>query len=145
WAPQWSPDGQRIAFHSNRNGRYNIWSIHPDGSSLELITDAASAFRAVWSPDGSRMAATDLSRGTVYVFDPRVPWHQQTPHTLPPHPSGRTFFATSWSSDGTRLAGILMPLDKGGIVTYHLASGAYQLLTALSGFPFEASSGGPDP
>jgi Tol biopolymer transport system component len=137
-APRWSPDGQRIAFHSNRNGRFNIWSIHPDGSSLEPITDAANTVRPVWSPDGSRMAATDLNRRTVYVFDPRVPWNQQTPQALPTHPSGRTFLATSWSPDGTRLAGMLMPLDKAGIVTYHLVSGAYQLLTEISGFPFEA-------
>jgi serine/threonine protein kinase len=141
-APRWSPDGQRIAFHSNRNGRFNIWSIHPDGSSLEPITDAAYAILPVWSPDGSRMAATDLNRGMVYVFDPRVPWKHQTPQTLPPNPSGRTFLVTSWSPDGTRLAGMLMPPNKGGIVTYHLTSGAYQLLTRISGFE---TTTGPNP
>jgi Tol biopolymer transport system component len=37
--PRWSPDGQRITFYSDRNGRYDIWSIHPDGGSLERLTD----------------------------------------------------------------------------------------------------------
>jgi Tol biopolymer transport system component len=141
--PRWSPDGQRVAFYSNRNGRYNIWIIHPDGSRLEPITDAANLIWPAWSPDGSRMVATDLNRGTAYVFDPHAPWNQQTPQTLPPPPNGGTFLATSWSPDGTQLAGVLMPLDKGGIVIYHLASRAYQLLTksGISGFTFESPTG----
>jgi Tol biopolymer transport system component len=146
--PRWSPDGQRIAFYSNRNGRYNIWSVHSDGSRLEPITDAdaANLTRPVWSPDGSRMATTDLNTGTVYVFDPRVSWKQQTPQTLPPYPSGLNFVATSWSPDGTRLAGMVWAPNKFGIVIYHLTSRAYQLLTDSG---LEADSlgvpGGPNP
>jgi len=37
--PQWSPDGSRLAFSSNRTGRYEIWTtdnaggdLHPDYS-----------------------------------------------------------------------------------------------------------------
>jgi Tol biopolymer transport system component len=136
-APRWSPDGQRIAFYSDRNGRYNIWSIHPDGSGLEPLTDAAvNLLWPVWSPDGARMVASDLNTGgAVHLFDPRVPWKQQTPQTLPPHPSGRTFTAYSWSPDGTRLAGSLQPSSKGGIATYALESRTSQSLTDFGAAP----------
>ncbi|MGF7473866.1 hypothetical protein WFJ45_24395, partial [Salmonella enterica subsp. enterica serovar Minnesota] len=30
--PRWSPDGSRIAFYSNRSGKYEIWTVKPDGS-----------------------------------------------------------------------------------------------------------------
>ena len=32
-APSFSPDGKRIAFHSDRNGRYQIWTIERDGAA----------------------------------------------------------------------------------------------------------------
>ena len=37
--PRWSPDGEKIAFFSNRSGQYQVWTIRPDGSGLEQITD----------------------------------------------------------------------------------------------------------
>ena len=29
--PRWSPDGDRIAFHTNRAGSHDIWTVNPDG------------------------------------------------------------------------------------------------------------------
>jgi dipeptidyl aminopeptidase/acylaminoacyl peptidase len=61
-APQWSPDGSRIAFLADRgaadakNGN-QIWLIRPDGGEAEKLTaeeNAISDFR--WSPDGKRIA-----------------------------------------------------------------------------------------
>ncbi len=39
--PLWSPDGDRIAFYSDRSGTYQLWTIRPDGSGLEQVTDAS--------------------------------------------------------------------------------------------------------
>src|SRR5262249_11324194 len=36
--PAWAPDGKRIAFHSDRSGRYEAWAIQPDGSGLTQLT-----------------------------------------------------------------------------------------------------------
>src|SRR5690554_4656409 len=36
--PDWSPNGERIAFHSYRNGNYHIWTIRKDGTDLQQIT-----------------------------------------------------------------------------------------------------------
>jgi TolB protein len=36
--PAWFPDGQRIAFQSNRTGRIEVWVMNADGSSPHQIT-----------------------------------------------------------------------------------------------------------
>ena len=33
-SPRWSPSGNQIAFFSNRSGKFEIWSIRPDGRKL---------------------------------------------------------------------------------------------------------------
>jgi eukaryotic-like serine/threonine-protein kinase len=54
--PQWSPDGKRIAFHSNRSGPVQVWLINADGSGLQQATDLPPPARApVWSPDGTKL------------------------------------------------------------------------------------------
>jgi Tol biopolymer transport system component len=58
-APVWSPDGNRIAFESDRgssDGRYAIFIINRDGTGLVQVTDyALNATHPVFSPDGKRM------------------------------------------------------------------------------------------
>jgi Tol biopolymer transport system component len=59
-APSWSPDGQRLAFESNRAsvlGRYAIFLINKDGTGIAQVTDPSlNADHPVWSPDGRRLA-----------------------------------------------------------------------------------------
>jgi Tol biopolymer transport system component len=55
-APSWSPDGQRIAFHSDRNGRFEIFIMNPQGGDQVRRTfpgDTESQPR--WSPDGNQL------------------------------------------------------------------------------------------
>ena len=64
--PQWSPDGQQIAFLTNRSGKTQVWLIRVHGGEARQLTDAkgnVSSFR--WSPDGKGIAycATDTSPG----------------------------------------------------------------------------------
>jgi Tol biopolymer transport system component len=35
---RWSPDGNSIAFHSDRDGKFQIWMVNADGSGLRQIT-----------------------------------------------------------------------------------------------------------
>jgi Tol biopolymer transport system component len=138
--PRWSPDGEWIAFFSNRSGPLQVWKIRPDGSALQQLTETGLGGIAVWSPDGLRMAGT-TARGSgdgraVYIFDPSLPWDEQVPQTLPPpaDPSLARFSVNSWSPDGERLAGQLGFSDT-GIVIFTFRTGVYERLTDAGEWP----------
>jgi Tol biopolymer transport system component len=58
--PQWSPDGQRIAFTSNREGNWEIYIVDRDGTNLINLTqneaDDGGQGGFTWSPDGHEIA-----------------------------------------------------------------------------------------
>jgi Tol biopolymer transport system component len=121
--PCWSPDGSRLAFHSNRGGPNDIWSIRPDGSGLTPLTRGSGLVLPLWSPDGRRLAASSASRGSV-LLDLERPLAERTPQPLPEvRDTGQSFFVNSWSPDGDRLAGN-DPVS--GIGLYTLSSGLYE-------------------
>ena len=129
--PRWSPDGQRIAFYSNRSGNYEIWTIQPDGSALQQVTQnppGTTANHPLWSPDGTRIAYYSRSEANSYIFTPSTPWAEQRPEAMPLlGDRGQHFEVWSWSPDGSRLAGRWRTADgaTGGIATYSLESGEY--------------------
>ncbi|WP_298231856.1 S9 family peptidase [uncultured Azohydromonas sp.] len=59
--PRWSPDGNRIAFISDRAGLNQVFLIRPDGGEARQISffkGGVSAFE--WSPDGRRLLLTSI-------------------------------------------------------------------------------------
>ena len=55
--PRWSPDGNWLAFFSDRGGPADVWKIHVDGSDLTQLTDFTGGV-PVWSPDGQRIVTS---------------------------------------------------------------------------------------
>ncbi|MGH9821533.1 MAG: TolB family protein, partial [Pyrinomonadaceae bacterium] len=54
--PAWSPDGTRIAFASNRNSSYQIFTMNPDGSGVKLVANTEGRGTAPqWGRDGKRI------------------------------------------------------------------------------------------
>jgi Tol biopolymer transport system component/DNA-binding winged helix-turn-helix (wHTH) protein len=54
---QYSPDGKRIVFASERSGVRGVWISNEDGSSLVQISDPMYVSGSPqWSPDGSKVA-----------------------------------------------------------------------------------------
>jgi len=55
--PQFSPDGRRLAFSSDRSGIRQIWVANSDGSNPVQLTSFKTGFANAprWSPDGQRI------------------------------------------------------------------------------------------
>ncbi len=73
--PRFSPDGNRIAFTSDRGGGDNIWIMNRDGSDKRQVSkeDFRLLNQPTWSPDGRFIAAkkhftTGRSLGTGEVW-----------------------------------------------------------------------------
>jgi Tol biopolymer transport system component/pimeloyl-ACP methyl ester carboxylesterase len=67
--PEWSPDGQKTAFHKHHSD--SVWSIHvmdADGGNETRLTNTPTRDAGpVWSPDGSQIA---FSRdGNIWVMN----------------------------------------------------------------------------
>jgi len=66
FSPDWSPDGIRIAFHSDRDGDSKIYTMRADGTDVRQLTvnDGTSGSPA-WSPDGTRIAFDSARHGKL--------------------------------------------------------------------------------
>src|ERR1700730_15925956 len=67
---QYSPDGKRIGFESNRTGFYGVWISDAEGANaVELFSRAgAQCGSPRWSPDGQRVAFDSNAEGNIDIY-----------------------------------------------------------------------------
>ena len=109
--PSWSPNGDRIAFVSNReNGVDQIYVMNSDGLNLTRLTDNATHQEPAWSPDGEKIVHV-RNKGGLQVWVMDADGQNQTRLTQigsNAHPS--------WSPDGNQIA--FVSVRDGGVGIY---------------------------
>ena len=75
--PRYSPDGKRIAFTSDRDGLWNVWTMEVDGKNAKQISRDRRWFvnSPTWSPDGEYLYARrhfvntrSLGAGEIWMY-----------------------------------------------------------------------------
>ncbi len=99
--PRWSPNGQRIAFQSYREGNWQIYVMNADGSGQTGLTDESrSSSELSWSPDSQRIAFRSTRDGNNEIYVMNADGSAQT--RLTDDAANDRF--PSWSPDGQRIA-----------------------------------------
>lgn len=128
--PIWSPDGNKIAFWSDRGSQVesgvaaflyqvcdgsqmgpptfgkiitsaSIYVMKADGTSVTQVSDDSGFdFRADWCPDGTKIAFDSWRNGVRDIYVVNVDGSQQTKLTH----SDSDASSAAWSPDGTRIA-----------------------------------------
>ena len=116
-----APKTGKVAFVSNRDGNWDIWTINPDGSSpVNLTQDAAYDLHPTWSPSGEQILFVSFreegKEASLYLMDADGNnirkvldnWYSRSPAT--------------WAPDGKRIAAVrdgvlyIITLDDKSIV-----------------------------
>ena len=88
---EYSPDGSRIAFVSDRRDGYGIWTMRADGKDLRFVVSHRGLNVAFprWSPDGSKLLYTTFPSAADNDFKLRiVPATGGTPTVVGPGSEG---------------------------------------------------------
>jgi len=94
--PEFSPDGSRIVFDSNKGGFVSaIWVMNANGSNNHRPhCPALEAFFPGWSPDGTQIVFADnccLPYSNLYVMNADGSGHRQLTHVLSSHKQRSAF------------------------------------------------------
>lgn len=96
--PRFSPDGQKIAFSTNRNGKWQTFLMNRDGSNQRLLTDGGYAD---WSPDGQSLVFGLSQNGHDEIFSINA---NGTGRPKQLTFMGKETVHPAWSPDGKKIA-----------------------------------------
>lgn len=101
--PQWSPDGSRIAFVSDRDlYEEHLYVMNADGTNVIQFRDTNPADAPTWSPDGTRVLFHHRGYNAICFLELSTYSTWRDLRCKFP-----TSTAASWAPDGTRIASIV--------------------------------------
>jgi TolB protein len=128
FAPDVSPDGREVTFHTMRDGSRDVLVLRLDGSPVVPVAQTpAQEMVARWSPDGRSVSYSEFGQPNKVAVTRRDDDGAWTP--------GRRLadgFFTEWSPDGRYLA-----------FATNLFGGTLAVISVDSGSPRRLYSGGP--
>ncbi|MDD9996279.1 MAG: putative Ig domain-containing protein [Rhodospirillaceae bacterium] len=137
--PSWSPDGQRIAFASHRDGNWEIYIMDADGGNTQRLTDHVSNdIHPAWSPNGQRIAFASDRDGNweIYALDvPDTDGNVETGQDTKPKFVAGTAPGDQSYSVGTSIAVLTLPTASGGNAPL-----IYSLSPVVPGLSFNATT-----
>lgn len=138
----WSPDGEKLAFVSWRDGERHLFlmTFSPPRLTRLGMHEIASGYHPVWSPDGTRLVY-EVERGgsiDLYLVDVTAPLVDgQNPRALTDEPTDSRFPA--WSPDGAEIAFASWYTGDAEIFTMHPDGSAVRNLTQNPGWDINPS------
>ncbi|HEX6880306.1 MAG TPA: winged helix-turn-helix domain-containing protein [Terriglobales bacterium] len=96
--PQFSPDGRKLAFMSDRSGTMEIWVADSDGSNPYRVSSVGNAGTPRWSPDSRSLAFDAPGRNTAVIYTVNI--DGSSPRILTPDLKQFSGQCPSWSQDG---------------------------------------------
>jgi len=126
---RWSPDGERMAFSSNRTGKFSIYAMLSSGGEATMLCDHKySDSDPEWSPDGRYVAFTSLIRGQDHgVFI--VPSKGGEPVQIRDREEAVEAFSPDWSPDGEKIAFVSSSKGNYDIGLYDVGTRCVEWLT----------------
>lgn len=102
--PQWSPDGERIAFvrGSALENTEDVYVIEADGTQLINLTDSdGNDGSPAWSPDGTQIAFNSARSGNLEIYTLDLSDEDYVPVQITE--SENPVFVEAWLPDGSGL------------------------------------------